>query len=155
MLTLCGSCKNRRSSETSVLIRTTRRNIPEDDILNIKIYSLVCKMEKWPLLCIWHWVYDLKNSLMAVKQFDSQGWLRCMEFVDFWTMWFPNAPVPPPEENHRVHISSTLSACLIHKINKWRVVLTALLQAGRSRVRDLMRWINSFNLPNPSSFTGT
>jgi hypothetical protein len=32
-VTPCDSCKNRRSSETSVLIRATQRNIPEDDIL--------------------------------------------------------------------------------------------------------------------------
>jgi hypothetical protein len=31
-VTPCGSCKNRRSSEMSVLTRTTLRNIPEDVI---------------------------------------------------------------------------------------------------------------------------
>jgi hypothetical protein len=45
-VTSCGSCKNRRSSETSVLTRATWRNIPEYDILhshrrgNLKSYVM-------------------------------------------------------------------------------------------------------------------
>jgi hypothetical protein len=34
-VTPCGSCKNRRSSETSVPTRTTRRSIPEDIIIHV------------------------------------------------------------------------------------------------------------------------
>jgi hypothetical protein len=36
-VTPCTSCVNRHSSETSVHTRTTRRQIPENDILRINI----------------------------------------------------------------------------------------------------------------------
>jgi hypothetical protein len=46
---VCGSCKNRHPTETSLLTTTTRRNIPEDSILhshrceNLKSYmALTC-----------------------------------------------------------------------------------------------------------------
>jgi hypothetical protein len=36
-VTPCGSCKNRRSSETSILTRATQRDIPEDGILHVSM----------------------------------------------------------------------------------------------------------------------
>jgi hypothetical protein len=44
--------------------------------------------------------------------------------------------------------NSTTSGTSSHKY-----IRSTMLEAGRSRVRDPMRWMNFFNLPNPSNRT--
>jgi hypothetical protein len=47
----CGSCKNRHYGRTSVLTRTTRRNVPEDDILQGKVYRRVRRVLGEGIFC--------------------------------------------------------------------------------------------------------